>query len=260
MPQQPGGHHGSKRERDDRPGRRGVEQMAGALEERKRADRLAAAGMHLEVEVRHPTVRVARVPDEADRLTRLDGVAVVEPLGVGGPGHALAAVVVPARQVVVQVDVEVRGPALAVQVEHAAGARGGRPEPDLAVLRRDRERALRREDVVPLVRPARARRAEVVEVLHGPDDGEDDPGRLRLRRELGLRPFRRSARGRRRKVERARGHGRPCGDAGSGEEDEDPSGCRPVAGHALRFALEGPHPSRRLSACPPAGCSLESGA
>src|SRR5919201_2746237 len=67
--------------------------------------------------------------------------------------------------------------------------------------------------------PARTWRAEVVRVLHLADDREDD-----VHRRLG------SARG-------------PGGeDEHHGDEDE-PSGCRPVASHTFRFASEGPDPS-----------------
>ena len=60
-------------------------------------------------------VRVARVADEADRLARRHLGAALQPLGVGDAGHALAAVVVRVREVVVQVDVEVLGAARALR-------------------------------------------------------------------------------------------------------------------------------------------------
>jgi hypothetical protein len=69
--------------------------------------------------------------------------------------------------------------------------------------------------------PPRTRRSEVVDVIHLTDDREDDVlGHLRSG----------SSR-------------RPGDEAKSQGEEEDPSGCRPVASHtggrALRFALEG---------------------
>jgi hypothetical protein len=72
------------------------------------------------------------------------------------------------------------------------------------------------------------RGAEVVDVLHPPDDGEDD-----VLRHLG-----------------SGSSSRPGNDAESGGEEENPSGCRPVASHtggrALRFALEGAEVSTHL--------------
>ena len=107
------------------------------------------------------------------------------------PGDALAPVVVRLRHVVVQVDVEVGRAARAVEIEHAAGPGGGRPELDLPVLDRDHGRALRREDVVALVAALRPRVAEVVRVAVRADDREDDrardgplPCRRRLTRRL----------------------------------------------------------------------------
>src|SRR5204863_3027063 len=116
----------------------------------------------------------ARVADEADRLTRLDAVAALQAVRVRDAGDALAAVVIREREVVVEVDVEVRRPAGAVEVEHAAGPRRGRPELDRARLDRDRERPLRREEVVPLVAAVPPQIAEVVRVGDLADDGEDE--------------------------------------------------------------------------------------
>src|SRR5438128_11813692 len=68
------------------------------------------------------------------------------------------------------------------------------------------------------MRAARARLSKVVDVLHLADDGEDDVRwRLRVRR---------------------RGCS-PGGEAERGGEEEDASGCRPVATHWLRFGPKG---------------------
>jgi hypothetical protein len=64
------------------------------------------------------------------------------------------------------------------------------------------------------MRPAGTRLAEVVDVLHLADDGEDDVSR------------RLSAGG---------CDGSSGDEADSCGEEEDPSGCRPVAAHRLRF-------------------------
>jgi hypothetical protein len=79
------------------------------------------------------------------------------------------------------------------------------------------ERLLCGQDVDPLVRTARSRVAEIVDVMGGAEDREDD----RLRR-----------------VTRACGC-RPGQEAGDKEEEKGSSGCRPVASHELRFAREG---------------------
>ncbi len=109
-------------------------------------------------------------------------------------------------------DVEVGRAARAVEVEHAA-ARPRGPELDLARLGGDGEGLARSEDVVPLVRALRARRAEVVGVLHRPDDREDEPRRLRRARPRAGRP---------------RG---PCDRRDRGRDEDGASGCRPVASH-----------------------------
>src|SRR5712691_5008586 len=68
------------------------------------------------------------------------------------------------------------------------------------------------------MRAARSRLSKVVGVLHLTDDGEDDVRRwLRVRR---------------------RGSS-PGGEAEHGGEEEDASGCRPVAAHWLRFGPKG---------------------
>jgi hypothetical protein len=158
-------------------------------------------------------VRVARVADEADRLPRLDPGAVDEVGRVGGAGHARALVVVARAEVVVEVDVEVGRAAVAVQVEHAAGVRGGRPELDRAGLGGEGERLPRRHDVVPLVPAAGARVAEVVRVADGAEHREDD-------RRLRSRP----------------GGGRDRGCGAEKEENGEPD-------HVTRFAVEPGNPS-----------------
>ena len=177
-------HHGAvELERERLAFRRSEEQVLCGLEIRVTVDCLATAGMHLEVQVGVDSVRVAGVPNEADRLAGRDLRPVLQPRRVSGAGDAFAPVVVVAREVVVQVDVVVGRPAGSVEVEHAAGRRGGRPEFDLARLGGERERSLRREDVDPLMRAARTRCAEIVDVVRGPEDREDD----RLRRVTGPR-------------------------------------------------------------------------
>ena len=176
--------------------------------------------MHLEVQMRMEPVRVARVADESDRLARLDACTGAEASRERDAVPAAAAVVVPLRQVVVQVDVEVGGPARAVEVEHAARPARAGEEAYPARLGGERERALRSEDVDPLVRPLRAGRAEIVGEGDGPEHGEDD---LVPRRGVsGLRRARQLGR-------RERGS-RPCGKAEKGE-NEKRSGCRPDANH-----------------------------
>src|SRR5207253_9170964 len=136
--------------------------------------------------------------------------AVLEPLRVGGPGDALAAVVVPPREVVVQVDVVVGRAARAVEVEHATGGRGVRPELDLARLGREGERALRGHYVDALMRPACPGLAEVAGVGRRPENREDDRGR-RLSRACGRRSDQESREG--------------------NYESEGSSGCRPERVH-----------------------------
>jgi hypothetical protein len=135
---------------------------------------LSVVRVHLEVEVRMDPVRVARVADVPDLLTGLHPRPVLEPLRVRDARPARAAVVVPGGEVVVEVDVEVCRPAVAVQVEHAAGSGRGRPERDRPALGGDGGRLSAGEDVVSLVLALSARLAEVVVVRHRADDGEDD--------------------------------------------------------------------------------------
>ena len=137
-------------------------------------DRGAAVRMHLEVEVRMDPVRVAGVADVADRLAGEHLRPGLQPLREGDPGHALALVVVLGREVVVQVDVEVLGAALALEVEHAARARGGDVELDRARLGCQRERVARRHDVVALVGTLAARVAEVIDVARLAEHREDE--------------------------------------------------------------------------------------
>ncbi len=107
-------------------------------------------------------VRVARVADEADRLRRGDARSGLQASREGDAVHAAAAVVVLIREVVVQVDIQIGRSARAVEVEHAAGARGARVEADAPRLRRQRQRVARGEDVDPLMRSVTSRCAEVV--------------------------------------------------------------------------------------------------
>ena len=57
-------------------------------------DRAPAVRVHLEVEVGGDAVRVARVADVSDQLSRLDLLARLEARGVRNAVHAAAAVVV----------------------------------------------------------------------------------------------------------------------------------------------------------------------
>ena len=75
------------------------------------------------------------------------------------------------------------------------------------------------------MRAARPWLAEVVRVLDLCDDWKDDVG--------GRLPVRGS-------------NSRPGDEAGHSGEEEDTSGCRPVAAHGLRFASEVRHPTRHL--------------
>ena len=173
------------------------------------------------MQVRVQPVRVAGVPDEADRLAGRDLRAVLQPRCVRRSRNALTTVVVVPREVVVQVDVVVGRAARPVEVEHAAGRRRGRPELDLACLRRERQRSLGGEDVDALVRPAGSWFAEVVAVVRGAENREND----RLCRVAACR-------------------GRSGQQAGGKQEAEGSSGFRPVALHELRFASEARNPNR----------------
>ena len=207
-------------ERERRPARRREEQVRRPLQPRVGVDRGAASRVELEVQVGVQPVRVTRVADEPDRLAGHHLRAVLEALRVGGPGDALAAVVVLRGQVVVEVDVVVVRAARAVEIEHAAGARGALPELDLARLDGEREAPLGRHDVDPLVRPARPRLAEVVAVGDRAEHREDE-----LLRHGGARAARE---GQERK-----------------SENKGSSGCRPVADHGLAGRSEGPDPTSR---------------
>src|SRR5262249_36125840 len=112
-------------------------------------------------------------------------------------------------------------PARAVEVEHAAGGGRGCPELDLARLGGECKRLLRSDDVDALVDPAGTRIAEVVDVVRRAEDREDD----RLGRVAGA------------------GGRRPGQQAGNEQEEESSSGCRPVASHELRVALEEAEPN-----------------
>ncbi len=202
-----GRNRAGQRQRERRAGRRREQQLVRLLQIRVRADRATAAGMHFEMEVRCEAVGVTGVADVGDLLPGLHARAVTH--RVRGPLHALAAVVVLERQVVVEMDVVVDRSALAIEIEHAARAARRRPVLDRACLGGDGGRTLRRHQVVALVRAAASRRAEVVDVLHRPDDREDDVvGHVRRRCTS-----------------------RPGDGAEQDGEQEKSSGCRPVASH-----------------------------
>src|SRR4051812_48857672 len=191
--------------------------------------------MKLEVEVGMDPVRVARVADEADQLPGLDSLARLQSLREGHPGLAATSVVVAGAEVVVQVNVVVGRPALAVEIEHAARAAGAGVEADASGLGGEGVGVARREDVDPLVGSLRPRCAVVVRELDGAEDGEDDLLLLGLR--LGLR-----LRGRPSGVD-WEGRSGPCGEAEEGG-DEKYSGYRPEAQHEWPVALEVAQPSR----------------
>jgi hypothetical protein len=191
---------------------------------RERVHGRAVVRVHLEVEVRLDPVGVAGVADEADRLSRGDPRAALQPRRERDAGRAPAAVVVRRAEIVVQVDVEVRGAAVAIEVEHAAGPRGGDVVLDPSGFRRDRQRLPRRDDVDPFVAALSARVAEVVPVAELAEDREDDP--VALKRLLGRR--RNALRQRSWVADCRRGSG---GEAECGDEKQA-SGCRPVASHS----------------------------
>ena len=209
-----------ERERRPEPGRE--EQPLARVQVRERVDGGAVVRVHLEVEV-VVALGVARVADVADLLAGGHLRAVLDRVG----DAELAAALVLGRlgQVVVQVDVEVGRAALAVEVEHAAGARRGRPPLDLARLGRDRPASAtaRPRCRSPRGSPARG--------------GRRSSSCTRSRRSAG----RRSARRR-----RARASGAAPGDAttaareeGGENEERDPSCCRPVASHGSGAPREG---------------------
>src|SRR5207245_166043 len=111
-----------------------------------------------------------------------------QPPRVRDTRDARATVVVLHRQVVVQMDVEIRRAAGAVEVEHAAGARGRRPELDRSRLDRDDRRLLDGHQIAALMWAARAKLAEVVDVGGWARDGEDEARHRALRRGSGRRP------------------------------------------------------------------------
>ena len=129
-------------------------------------------------------------------------------------------------------DVDVRHAVLGMEVEHARPIRA-RARPLLHVARDEGDRRLvpHGHDVVPLVRALGARVTEVVDVFDVPDHGE--------RGHLGHT-----------------GVSGPCEDPDQ-KKEKNPSGCRPVAEHWLRFASEvadGNRPfGRRLSDLEPIG-------
>ena len=175
----------------------------------------------LEVKVGMDAVRVPRVPDEADRLPGEDTSPALQAARKRDAVHTASPVVVAVRQVVVQMDVQVRRPAPPVEVEHAAGARRPLVEPDLAGLGGECERAPWSEDVDSLVGSLGPRGPEVVRVVGRAEHREDDAlprGRRRLR--LRLR--------RRRRFRRC--GSRPYGNAEKGQHEKC-SGCRPVSDH-----------------------------
>ena len=214
-------------EREDRS-RGGVEeQPLRDPELRIGVDRRAAARVHLEMEVRADPVRVARVADESDRLTREHALPVLEASRKRDALNAVPTIVVRHREVVVQVDVEVLRAAVAVQVEHAAGAARARVEADLAGLGGERRRLARGHDVFTLVRALASRVAEAVRQLCATEHGEDDllaldPGLGRLRGQPDERVGRFSRRG-------------PRQEAKKGEQEKS-SGCRPETSHKGRAA------------------------
>ena len=198
-------------EGERRPARSGEQQAQPALQPAVRIHRVPAVRVQLEVQVRVDAVRVTRVAHVADDLAGAHLAAVLQPFRVGSPRHALAAVVVPLREVVVEVDVVVGRAARAVEVEHAAGRRRVGPELDLPGLGGEGERALRRHHVDALMGPSAARLAEVVRVGGRAEDREHDRRRRLLRPRGGLPDH--------------EGH-----EKGKGESDGS-SGCRPERDH-----------------------------
>src|SRR5207249_691181 len=126
------------------------------------------------MKVRMPTVCIARVADEAEQLAGLDALTILEPSCIGDAVDAGAAIVISRPEIVVQVNVEIRGATAAIEIEHAAGGRGGRPDLDRSGFRGDNGRMPRGEDVVTRMAASGARRSEVVGEDGGADDGEDD--------------------------------------------------------------------------------------
>ena len=217
-------------EREDRSLGGVEEQPLRDPEVRIRCDRRAAARVHLEMEVRTDPVRVARIADESDRLAREHALPVLE---APRERHALDArptIVVRHREVVVQVDVHVLRAAVAVQVEHAAGAARAGVKLDAAGLGGERRRLARGHDVFTLVGALASRVAEAVRQLGASENGEDDllalgPGLGRLRGDSDERVGRFSRRG-------------PRQEAKKGEQEKS-SGCRPETSHKGRAVRSG---------------------
>ena len=172
-----------QRERERRAELREEQQALRGLEICVRRDGCAAAGMHLEMQMRRNAVRIARVTEVADHLAGLHVRSALQPACIRHTRHARPTVVVLHRQVVVQMDVLVHRSAVAIEIEHAAGAGRGRPERDLAALDRDDRRLLHTHQVVALMRAAGAGLAEVVAVGHiarHREDQQRNGGRLRV--------------------------------------------------------------------------------
>ena len=149
------------------------QQSRRGVQVRKRVDVRAILRVHLEVEV-VDALGIAGVAVIRDLLARLDSGTALETVCVSDTRHAGAPVVTLRRQIVVEMDVEVRRAARAVEVEHAAGAGRRRPELDLPILGSDRGRPPGRQDVVAGVPPLATRCAPVVEVLRCPHDRKHD--------------------------------------------------------------------------------------
>jgi hypothetical protein len=198
--------------------------------------------MELEVEVRLDPVGIAGVADETDRLTRGDTRAALQPGRERGARCAASPVVVRRHDVVVQVHVQVRRPAVAVEVEHAARPLRAEVVLHLPGLGGHRQRLSRRHDVDALMAPLSPGRAEIVAVTKLPEYREDDSLAQcvadRLVRNRG-RPLR--------QLSWIEASGGRSGHQAENGNEEDASGYRPVASHnwdsALRFALEGRDPS-----------------
>jgi hypothetical protein len=190
--------------------------------------------------MRMDSVRIARIPDEPDRLARRDAGPTLQTRREGDTRSTAAPVVVGHAQVVVEVDVDVRRAAVRVEVEHAARAGGRDVELHAPGLGGKRKGFPRRNDVDPLVWPLRPGVAEVVRVLKLSEDREDDPlagDGILLRGWFAL--------GRRARV----GYG-GCltGHETKDGNKEDRSGCRPVAAHVLGTQRSGSRSKRKTLA------------
>ena len=208
-----GDRHAADPERERLAEPAGEEEALGGVEVRVRVHVGAVPWMHLEVEVVVP-LRVAGVAVPGDLLARRHLRAVLD--RVRRAELAAAAILGALGQVVVEVDVEVRRAAAAVEVEHAAGTRRGRVPPHPARLRRDDGRAPRDVlDVDAGVTAVDAGVAVVHRVRVVADQREDD--RLAVD-EAGFRS-------------RARGRDDGRSEESGQEEEKAPSCCRPVASH-----------------------------